>query len=117
MDADRLGSGELKAVLRLPLLNTVNTQLHSRLHSVYRLSAHTRSKVVHEQGAIRTIQDRFNDIVNPNAEKGWKQDATLRDPHLLLVQLRQNGTHSNLCLLYTSPSPRDRPRSRMPSSA
>ena len=24
---------------------------------------------------------------------------------------------SNICLLYTSPSPRDRPRSRMPSSA
>ena len=26
-------------------------------------------------------------------------------------------THSHLCLLYTSPSPRDRTRSRMPSSA
>ena len=27
------------------------------------------------------------------------------------------NTHSNICLLYTSPSPRDRTRSRMPSSA
>ena len=27
------------------------------------------------------------------------------------------GTASNACLLYTSPSPRDRTRSRMPSSA
>ena len=27
------------------------------------------------------------------------------------------GTHSGVCLLYTSPSPRDRTRSRMPSSA
>ena len=26
-------------------------------------------------------------------------------------------THVNACLLYTSPSPRDRTRSRMPSSA
>ena len=26
-------------------------------------------------------------------------------------------THYNVCLLYTSPSPRDRTRSRMPSSA
>ena len=25
--------------------------------------------------------------------------------------------HTNICLLYTSPSPRDRTRSRMPSSA
>src|SRR5665811_1370552 len=37
--------------------------------------------------------------------------------------LFQNGvgigdfSHHNLCLLYTSPSPRDRTRSRMPSSA
>ena len=41
VDADRLGGGELKAVLRLPLLNTVNTQLHSRLHSVYRPVSYT----------------------------------------------------------------------------
>ena len=27
------------------------------------------------------------------------------------------GEHSDICLLYTSPSPRDRTRSRMPSSA
>ena len=27
------------------------------------------------------------------------------------------GTHNEICLLYTSPSPRDRTRSRMPSSA
>ena len=28
-----------------------------------------------------------------------------------------SGAHYNPCLLYTSPSPRDRTRSRMPSSA
>ena len=28
-----------------------------------------------------------------------------------------NDVNSNVCLLYTSPSPRDRTRSRMPSSA
>ena len=32
--------------------------------------------------------------------------------HILL-----EGAPSNICLLYTSPSPRDRTRSRMPSSA
>ena len=35
-------------------------------------------------------------------QEAWIQNATLRD---------------NICLLYTSPSPRDRTRSRMPSSA
>ena len=29
-----------------------------------------------------------------NAEKGRRQDATLRDPHLLLVQLGKSGTDS-----------------------
>ena len=31
---DCLGGGELKAVLRHPLLDSVNTQLHSPLHSL-----------------------------------------------------------------------------------
>ena len=31
---DCLGGGELKAVLRHPLLASVNTQLHSPLHSL-----------------------------------------------------------------------------------
>ena len=33
------------------------------------------------------------------------------------VQARENDARNNFCLLYTSPSPRDRTRSRMPSSA
>ena len=36
-----------------------------------------------------------------------------KDLHDLVV----NETSCNRCLLYTSPSPRDRTRSRMPSSA
>ena len=83
--------GELKAVLRHPLLNAVNTQLHSTLHCLTSFSSHT---VIHKQGAIHTLQNSFNDVVN--AEQGWRQDATLWDPHLLLMQLQQSGTHSNL---------------------
>ena len=35
----------------------------------------------------------------------------------LFSKLRQHGLVVSTCLLYTSPSPRDRTRSRMPSSA
>ena len=35
----------------------------------------------------------------------------------MLVQLKREGAGIWLCLLYTSPSPRDRQKSRMPSSA
>ena len=42
-------------------------------------------------------------------------------PDLVLICGSQNATavaaHFGICLLYTSPSPRDRTRSRMPSSA
>ena len=37
--------------------------------------------------------------------------------NLISISLRSRLTPSNNCLLYTSPSPRDRTRSRMPSSA
>ena len=33
------------------------------------------------------------------------------------INIRENVHYYNTCLLYTSPSPRDRTRSRMPSSA
>ena len=38
-------------------------------------------------------------------------------PKNTLIYCAHEYTKSNLCLLYTSPSPRDRTRSRMPSSA
>ena len=50
--------------------------------------------------------------------------AGLADPHLVQAlreavdsALMMCATQARLCLLYTSPSPRDRTRSRMPSSA
>ena len=66
--------------------------------------------------------NKNNNIIKDLAEK------IARDFHLTIKQrtdqlLQLSATcHSNLgsdstCLLYTSPSPRDRTRSRMPSSA
>ena len=45
-------------------------------------------------------------IVEKNARPGGRCDRISRDGH-----------HFDTCLLYISPSPRDRTRSRMPSSA
>ena len=35
----------------------------------------------------------------------------------MTLEVMANENQTNLCLLYTSPSPRDRQKSRMPSSA
>ena len=44
------------------------------------------------------------------------RDAFLYDPYHLDIS-EKGLIGSNVCLLYTSPSPRDRQKSRMPSSA
>ena len=56
----------------------------------------------------------FEDTVIPDMER-----AILSRHNIILLGLRgQAKTRlARLCLLYTSPSPRDRTRSRMPSSA
>ena len=64
------------------------------------------------------------DQVNQNSDKSLK-DAVNQiiddlDSGKVRVAEKINGewvTHQHLCLLYTSPSPRDRQKSRMPSSA
>ena len=45
------------------------------------------------------------------------RDAARQHPSRLLMVVTTRSRKDKLCLLYTSPSPRDRTRSRMPSSA
>ncbi|VTU69300.1 fatty acid/phospholipid synthesis protein [Lactobacillus casei subsp. casei ATCC 393] [Lacticaseibacillus rhamnosus] len=53
--------------------------------------------------------DHAPEVVIAGVEKARDHDANLE---FLLY-----GDEAKICLLYTSPSPRDRTRSRMPSSA
>ena len=57
----------------------------------------------------------INDVraTNPSVWNGWKHDL-LKNLYLLTRSQMSKTEH---CLLYTSPSPRDRQKSRMPSSA
>ena len=58
-----------------------------------------------------------------NAERrlrgaGYNGEATsVLTPTDIQVQVARTVAHAHICLLYTSPSPRDMRRSRMPSSA
>ena len=55
---------------------------------------------------ISVINENFKKLNNPNIL--WKKPSIISDEII-------KNTHD--CLLYTSPSPRDRQKSRMPSSA
>ena len=48
---------------------------------------------------------------------GLGSNLIVRDGGIRGVVIRLGSSFNNICLLYTSPSPRDRTRSRMPSSA
>ena len=58
----------------------------------------------------KTLGSLFEDIYNNQTQKKAKISE-------LIIELKKMVRHAGDCLLYTSPSPRDRTRSRMPSSA
>ena len=89
-----------------------------------------------ERTEIGWIHHRANKEIAKTGEKSEKASASAKarwnrakDANALQSQSESNATHNTLpitqdtrhkvkaCLLYTSPSPRDRTRSRMPSSA
>ena len=66
----------------------------------------------------------FNDVLDTYALKPLAQGYQYVTPqfledgiHNMFRNIGDVGNLANNCLLYTSPSPRDRTRSRMPSSA
>ena len=74
--------------------------------------------------AARRLAEAGYEPVLPHSvvpeDAGWPQ-ALLASVHSMLecdgVAMLPGWEHSQGCLLYTSPSPRDRQKSRMPSSA
>eukprot|EP00656_Telonema_subtile_P005108 TRINITY_DN12318_c0_g1_i2.p1 TRINITY_DN12318_c0_g1~~TRINITY_DN12318_c0_g1_i2.p1 ORF type:complete len:349 (+),score=69.63 TRINITY_DN12318_c0_g1_i2:214-1260(+) len=61
-------------------------------------------------------KDGHVDLYPCRGELAKEQDAPIAAIEMEIVGIKAGGT-INACLLYTSPSPRDRTRSRMPSSA
>ena len=81
-------------------------ELLSKTNSYLHLSTGELLRKEIEMNTILGIQ--VKDIMNR---------GELVSDELVLKIVRQNLVKDNNCLLYTSPSPRDRIRSRMPSSA
>ena len=66
---------------------------------------------------IDQVDMRVNHVINTNGNKHyWEFTVDDIKARLIPTEVIPTGI-DNICLLYTSPSPRDRTRSRMPSSA
>ena len=70
-----------------------------------------------EGSGVLTGRTYFAEEITVTSTKHVKY-VTTHDKHLIAAGVEDNlNTIYYSCLLYTSPSPRDRTRSRMPSSA
>ena len=103
LTADTLVEGVDEATASTQNPNTPNTTTTAHTHNM------TAKSYTHNQATdtIPTVLNRFADAstgVLPVQDEGW--DYLTEDTHSIPA-----------CLLYTSPSPRDRQKSRMPSSA
>ena len=67
----------------------------------------SQSKLAMEKGEIPVASLIVDPIDESVIARSFNQEITLNDP----------TAHAEICLLYTSPSPRDATLSRMPSSA
>jgi len=103
---------------RIKALN--NKVLCDGKYILYWMQAAQRAEYNH---ALEYAIRRANELKKPvlvsfGITENWPE-ANLRHYYFMLEGLRETkrNLRSKGCLLYTSPSPRDRTRSRMPSSA
>ena len=69
-------------------------------------------KITGQQEAIRQVKQYVG-----TSHAGYIHNKAIEDDHYFLVLVEAEGAYPYLCLLCTSPSPRDGLLSRMPSSA
>ena len=89
----------------IDLNSTINDLFHQLVQGREKYS---RSFTPREVGAVISVSEG---IVRVSGLPGVGFEELLKFPGDIM------GIAYNICLLYTSPSPRDRTRSRMPSSA
>ena len=89
-------------------------KLNSKKHSQNMDELFNLNTTLMEDGAIINISNNKAIADTIYIIHVGNNDGFYNYRHMINVQ---NGAHVNICLLYTSPSPRDRQKSRMPSSA
>ena len=79
------------------------------------VAGHSNPKVI--DAVMNAVQSGLSYGAPTEIETTMAQRVCELIPSMQMVRMCSSGTEATICLLYTSPSPRDRTRSRMPSSA
>ena len=85
--------------------------------STLTVSIQKRWSLMNFEGASINYYERHQLEVQHSPHEGRKFGPSSENQHLVLYTMFTLRVSIKICLLYTSPSPRDRTRSRMPSSA
>ena len=91
-----------------------NEDLHASLELAARPVA---TRIVLMEAAMRSGTRKEIEEHYQSAIAYAPRSMSLRTSYMQSLEPRWGGSEEEICLLYTSPSPRDRTRSRMPSSA
>ena len=76
-------------------------------------SVKDRNRIFNVARIVMNTRNAGNDVVVVVSAQGDTTDDLIAKA----AEITSDPSHRKICLLYTSPSPRDRTRSRMPSSA
>ena len=117
-------------IIKLPNISASIPQLTEAIEELqkkgYAIPSYPSQPKTDEEKEIKSRYDKIKgSAVNPvlregnsdrRAPKAVKNFAK-KNPHTMGAWSKDSKTHVATCLLYTSPSPRDRQKARMPSSA
>ena len=107
-------TGEMTALVKVADLKTSFLALHPSLPVLYAASTDEKVKDQSKNGQVSAFE------IESSGDLQAKNSVSTSDRGNTHVEVRADGSSIVLChycLLYTSPSPRDRQKSRMPSSA
>ena len=83
----------------------------------YNRTDYTALRAYVQKLPIQRIADLYYQEDSPQVQYGLERFLIRMRDDLVDRAIGHNPALADICLLYTSPSPRDRTRSRMPSSA
>ena len=85
----------------------------SQQEAILKTKQSIESSIADKNSVATAVQKELVDYINQNLTRPRIDNASKRELKTIIGAVNKAST----CLLYTSPSPRDRTRSRMPSSA
>ena len=108
----------------IPLANTLRIISKNKIKGFYQ-SEITKDmvKTLNKLGGLHTEEDFYNQktLFSKTITNSYRNlkihQCPLNSPGLVVLMMMAMTEKLNICLLYTSPSPRDKRQSRMPSSA